>query len=111
MLEEVEKYIKDHEIDFVERLNTLLRIPSISTASESAGDVRKVKLGAEKGFLPPSSRVALDDLSDSPVINSNGRAIFVLHFDPESEKFHGDSEADARLTKEYREPWSVPDPV
>jgi predicted dehydrogenase len=35
----------------------------------------------------------------------------VLHFDPESEKFHGDSEADARLTKEYREPWSVPDPV
>ena len=35
----------------------------------------------------------------------------VLHFDPESEKFHADAEADARLTKEYREPWSVPDPV
>ena len=35
----------------------------------------------------------------------------VLHFDPESERFHGDAEADSRLTKEYREPWTVPDPV
>ena len=35
----------------------------------------------------------------------------VLHFDPESERFHGDAEADSLLTKEYREPWSVPDPV
>ena len=41
MPEQVEQYIKDHEDDFVQRLNTLLKIPSISTASEHAGDVRK----------------------------------------------------------------------
>ena len=35
----------------------------------------------------------------------------VLHFDPQSEKFHGDAEANSRLTKEYRDPWTVPDPV
>ncbi len=35
----------------------------------------------------------------------------VLHFDPDREKFIGDAEADKMLTKEYREPWSVPDPV
>ena len=34
-----------------------------------------------------------------------------VHFDPRSEKFNGDAEADARLTKEYREPWSVPGTV
>ncbi|MCH8879238.1 MAG: dipeptidase [Planctomycetes bacterium] len=41
MLEQVEQYIKDHETDFVDRLNTLLKIPSISTASEHVGDIRK----------------------------------------------------------------------
>ncbi|MDA1314428.1 MAG: Gfo/Idh/MocA family oxidoreductase [Acidobacteria bacterium] len=35
----------------------------------------------------------------------------VLEFDPQREKFIGDAEADKMLTKEYREPWSVPDPV
>ena len=40
MLEQVEQYIKDHETDFVDRLNVLLKIPSISTASEHAGDIR-----------------------------------------------------------------------
>jgi hypothetical protein len=35
----------------------------------------------------------------------------VLQFDPAHEKFIGDSEADKMLTKEYREPWRVPDPV
>ena len=35
----------------------------------------------------------------------------VLHFDPESEQFPDDAEANALLTKEYREPWTVPDPV
>ena len=35
----------------------------------------------------------------------------VLHFDPEKEKFRDNSKADALLTKEYREPWNVPDPV
>jgi hypothetical protein len=39
------------------------------------------------------------------------RAGRVLHFDPGREKFIGDAEADKMLTKEYREPWSVPDPV
>lgn len=29
----------------------------------------------------------------------------VLHFDPENERFPGDDEADALLTKEYRGPW------
>ena len=41
MPERVERYVKDHEDDFVERLNALLKIPSISTASEHTGDVRK----------------------------------------------------------------------
>jgi predicted dehydrogenase len=35
----------------------------------------------------------------------------VLHFDPEGERFRGAPEADALLTKEYRKPWAVPDPV
>lgn len=35
----------------------------------------------------------------------------VLHFDPDREKFIGDAEADKMLTKKYREPWAVPDPV
>ena len=35
----------------------------------------------------------------------------VLDFDPQSEVFVDDPEADKLLTKEYREPWSVPDPV
>ena len=39
------------------------------------------------------------------------RAGRVLHFDPEKEKFINDAGADKMLTKEYREPWSVPDPV
>ncbi len=37
----VQQYIQDHENDFVDRLKTLLRIPSISTASEHAGDIRR----------------------------------------------------------------------
>ena len=39
------------------------------------------------------------------------RAGRVLHFDPSKEQFVGDSEADQLLTKEYREPWTMPDPV
>ena len=35
----------------------------------------------------------------------------VLHFDPRAETFRNNAKADALLTKEYREPWSVPDPV
>ncbi|MBI3682677.1 MAG: Gfo/Idh/MocA family oxidoreductase [Acidobacteria bacterium] len=35
----------------------------------------------------------------------------VLRFDPKSEKFLDDREADSLLTKKYREPWGVPDPV
>ena len=35
----------------------------------------------------------------------------VLHFDPGTEKFIKDSEADALLTKQYRAPWTMPDPV
>ena len=35
----------------------------------------------------------------------------VLHFDPEKEQFLNDPEADKLLTKEYREPWSMPDPI
>ena len=35
----------------------------------------------------------------------------VLHFDPQKEQFLDDSEADKLLTKEYREPWAMPDPV
>jgi acetylornithine deacetylase/succinyl-diaminopimelate desuccinylase-like protein len=38
---EILKYIDQHEQDFVKRLNTLLRIPSISTLSEHQADVRK----------------------------------------------------------------------
>ena len=33
----------------------------------------------------------------------------VLHFDPAAESFPGDAEANALLTKEYREPWGLPD--
>jgi predicted dehydrogenase len=33
----------------------------------------------------------------------------VLHFDPKTEKFRGDDEANGLLTKEYRSPWSIPD--
>ena len=35
----------------------------------------------------------------------------VLHFDPQSEVFVDDPEADELLTKEYREPWTMPDPI
>lgn len=35
----------------------------------------------------------------------------VLHFDPEREKFIDDPEADKLLTKQYREPWGLPDPA
>ena len=35
----------------------------------------------------------------------------VTHFDPKTEKFIDNPEADKLLTKEYREPWSMPDPV
>lgn len=35
----------------------------------------------------------------------------VLDFDPQSEVFIDDPEADKLLTKEYREPWGMPDPV
>lgn len=35
----------------------------------------------------------------------------VLHFDPVKESFPGDAEATARLTKAYRDPWKLPDPV
>lgn len=41
MIQAVEKYIREHEKDLVDRLNRFLRIPSVSTASEHAGDVRK----------------------------------------------------------------------
>jgi len=34
-----------------------------------------------------------------------------LEFDPASERFVGDSEADALLTREYRKPYAVPDQV
>jgi len=33
----------------------------------------------------------------------------ILHFDPSKEKFIGDAEADKLLTKEYRDPWKIPD--
>jgi predicted dehydrogenase len=33
----------------------------------------------------------------------------VLHFDPQSESFKDDREADSLLTKDYRQPWSVRD--
>ena len=42
-----------------------------------------MKLGTDRGFLPPSSGVVLDDRSDSPVINSRGQAIFALDLEPE----------------------------
>ena len=35
----------------------------------------------------------------------------VLDFDPDKEQFIDDAEADKLLTKEYREPWVIPDPV
>ena len=35
----------------------------------------------------------------------------VLNFDPEREKFVDDPEADELLTKQYREPWGLPDPA
>lgn len=35
----------------------------------------------------------------------------VLHFDPAKETFPNDAEATARLTKTYRDPWKLPDPV
>ena len=35
----------------------------------------------------------------------------VLDFDPQSEVFVDDPEADKLLTKQYREPWGMPDPV
>ena len=39
------------------------------------------------------------------------RAGRVLHFDPDKGRFIDDQGADKLLTKEYREPWSIPDPV
>lgn len=35
----------------------------------------------------------------------------ILHFDPVKETFPNDAEATARLTKTYRDPWKLPDPV
>jgi hypothetical protein len=35
----------------------------------------------------------------------------VLHFDPVKEQIRNDPEANALLTKTYRAPWGVPDPV
>ena len=39
------------------------------------------------------------------------RAGRVLHCDPDKKQVFGDQEADKLLTKEYREPSSIPDPV
>ncbi len=39
------------------------------------------------------------------------RAGRVLHFDPSAEHFVDDAAADGMLSKEYRDPWGVPDPV
>jgi predicted dehydrogenase len=33
----------------------------------------------------------------------------VLHFDPKTETIRGDKEAEALLTKEYRQPWALPE--
>ena len=69
MLEQVEQYIKDHETDFVDRLDTLLKIPSISTASEHAGHIRQacdfvkdqlLDAGVETVVLETAKRHALD---------------------------------------------------
>jgi hypothetical protein len=35
----------------------------------------------------------------------------VVHFDPEREQITGDNEANALLTKQYRDPWKMPDKV
>ena len=35
----------------------------------------------------------------------------VLHFDPKTETFKNDAEANALLTKNYRKPWRVPEMV
>ena len=35
----------------------------------------------------------------------------LLKFDPQTEKFIGDAEADKLLTREYREPFVVPEEV
>ena len=39
------------------------------------------------------------------------RVAEVLHFDPRAEQFRNNAKANALLTKDYREPWTVPDPV
>ncbi len=41
MTQQVETYIKEHENDFLEDLKGWLRIPSISTLPEHAGDIRR----------------------------------------------------------------------
>ncbi len=35
----------------------------------------------------------------------------VLHFDPKTETFKNDAEANTLLTKNYRKPWRVPETV
>ena len=57
-------------------------------------------------FDKPVNRVQLAHLGN--IAFRLGRQ---LQFDPETEKFIGDSEADALLTREYREPYVVRDVV
>ena len=87
MLEQVEKYIKDHETDFVERLNTLLRIPSISTASEHAGDIRKACDWVKEQLLAAGVETVVLETPKHPAVfadtgESDGPTILIYgHYD------------------------------
>ncbi len=82
----VEEYIKEHESDFVERLNTLLRIPSISTASEHAGDVRQACEFVKEQFLSMGLEAQIIETPRHPAVfadtGGSGPTILVYgHYD------------------------------
>ena len=77
------------------------------TARDHMGDFLEcVRTRAETHAPPEVAHLSCSLIHLGEIASRVGR---VLHFDPKTEKFRGDAEANGLLTKEYRSPWSIPD--
>src|SRR5262245_10915510 len=65
---DVKKYIDQREQDFVKRLNTLLKIPSISTMSEHQGDVRRACDFVKEQFVQAGLQTTVLETKRHPAV-------------------------------------------